>query len=63
MKNNTTLSLKREYSTQEVTFTNVDVDLDQYFEAFKGLLVGAGWAESTINGFIVELAEDLKDVE
>jgi len=63
MKNVTTISLKREYSTQEITFTNVDVSLDQYFEAFKGMLVGAGWSETTVNKYIVELAEDLKDVE
>lgn len=63
MKNNTTLTLKTEYTTQETTFTNIDVSLDQYFTAFKGMLVGASWIESTINEYIIELAEDLKNVE
>ena len=37
-----------------------DVLIDDYFDAFKGLLVASGWSEQTINGFIIELAEELK---
>ena len=38
-----------------------DVNLEEYFDAFKGLLVTASWSEETINQFIIELAEELKD--
>lgn len=38
-----------------------DVDLEEYFNAFKGLLVAATWSEETINQFIIEWAEELKD--
>ena len=37
-----------------------DVLIDDYFDAFKGLLVASGWSEQTINEFIIELAEELK---
>lgn len=38
-----------------------DVNLEEYFDAFKGLLITASWSEETINQFIIELAEELKD--
>lgn len=38
-----------------------DVNLEEYFDAFKGLLVTASWSEETINQFIIEWAEELKD--
>lgn len=60
MKNpGTTLTLKTEFTTLEAHFSNIDVELDQYFTAFRGMLVGVGWSESTVNEYIVELAEDL----
>ena len=37
-----------------------DVLIDDYFDAFKGLLVASGWSEQTINDYIIELAEELK---
>jgi hypothetical protein len=38
-----------------------DVNLEEYFDAFKGLLVAATWSEETINKFIIEWAEELKE--
>ena len=38
-----------------------DVLIDDYFDAFKGLLVASGWSEQTINEYIIELAEELKE--
>ena len=58
---NTIISLKKEFETFEVTFTNVDVSLEQYFNAFKGMLVSAGWNEVTINDYILEMSEELKE--
>ena len=39
---------------------NEDVSIDDYFDAFKGLLIAGGWSEQTINDYIIELAEELK---
>ena len=39
---------------------NEDVSIDEYFDAFKGLLITSGWSEQTINDYIIELAEELK---
>lgn len=47
--------------TTTVEFRNVDVSLEQIFDAFKGLLVAATWNEETINQFIIEWAEELKE--
>ena len=58
---NIIISLKKEFETFEVTFTNVDVSLEQYFNAFKGMLVSAGWYEVTINDYILEMSEELKE--
>lgn len=56
----TTLALNTDWQNSTVEFTNVDVSLEQYFSAFKGLLVQNSWSEQTINEYIVELAEELK---
>ena len=45
-----------------VKFKNVDVSLEQYFNAFKGLLIQQTWSESQINEYIVELAREIEDV-
>ena len=39
-----------------------DVNLEEYFDAFKGLLVASTWSEETINQFIIEWAEELKEI-
>lgn len=38
-----------------------DVSVDEYFDAFKTLLIGVTFSERTINEFIIELAEELKE--
>ena len=38
-----------------------DVSIDEYFDAFKTLLIGATFSDRTINEFIIELAEELKE--
>ena len=42
---------------------NDDVSLEEYFEAFEGLLVQATFSQTSIREFIIELAEELKDLE
>ena len=42
-------------------FKNVDVSLEQLFDAFKSHLIALTWSEETINQFIVEWADELKD--
>lgn len=42
---------------------NDDVPLEEYFEAFEGLLVQATFSQSSIREFIIERAEELKDLE
>lgn len=38
-----------------------DVSINEYFEHFKGLLISAGWHPNTIDEYIIELANELKD--
>ena len=38
-----------------------DLSLDEYFEMFKGLLVQATFSEISINEYIIELANELKE--
>jgi|688.fasta_scaffold604490_2 hypothetical protein len=42
---------------------NDDVPLEEYFEAFEGLLVQATFSQSSIREFIIERADELKDLE
>jgi len=42
---------------------NDDVSLEEYFEAFEGLLVQATFSQTSIREFIIERAEELKDLE
>lgn len=61
--NKTKLSLTNDGTTISVEFDNIDVDLDQYFQAFKTLLVGATFQETQINHWIIDEAELLSDNE
>jgi hypothetical protein len=61
MNHNTKLSIQREWTTLTAEFTNVDVSLEQYFAAFKGMLVTSGWMPITIDQYIIELANELKE--
>lgn len=38
-----------------------DVNLEEYFDAFEGLLVQATFSQKNIREFIVELAESYKE--
>jgi hypothetical protein len=38
-----------------------DLGLYEYFDLFKGLLMSSGWHQSTIEEYIIELANELKD--
>ena len=40
-----------------------DVSLDEYFDAFEGLLVQATFSQKNIREYIVELAETYKEDE
>lgn len=55
------LTIETKFETKTIEFKNSDVSLEQLFEAFKGLLVASTWSEQTINEFIIELAEELKE--
>lgn len=55
------LTIETEFETKTIEFKNSDVSLEQLFEAFKGLLVASTWSEQTINDYIIELAEELKE--
>jgi hypothetical protein len=55
----TKLSLTTDGTTISIEFDNFDVDLNQYFQAFKTLLVGATFTEKQVNNWIIDEAEIL----
>lgn len=55
------LIIETKFETKTIEFKNSDVSLEQLFDAFKGLLVASTWSEQTINDYIIELAEELKE--
>ena len=57
----TKLSLSTNDTTISIEFDNWDVDLDQYFQAFKTLLVGATFMEEQIDHWIIDKGELLSD--
>lgn len=57
--NKTKLSLEYDGTTILVEFDNWDIDLDQYFQAFKTLLIGATFQESQIDHWIIDEGEAL----
>jgi hypothetical protein len=64
--NKTKLSLScSDNTTITIEFDNFDVDLDQYFQAFKTLMIGATWTEKQVDQWIMNQAEcligDLED--
>jgi hypothetical protein len=44
-----------------IEFDNWDIDLDQYFQAFKTLLIGATFQESQIDHWIIDEGEMLSE--
>jgi len=57
--NKTKLSLSTNGTTMSIEFDNWDIDLDQYFQAFKTLLIGATFTESQIDHWIIDEGEVL----
>ncbi len=55
----TKLSLSTNDTTMSIEFDNWDIDLDQYFQAFKTLLVGVTFTEEQINDWIIDEGEAL----
>lgn len=58
---NSILTLEVEDKKIIYEFDHWDLSLEEYFQAFKTLLVGATFFESGINDFIIEKAEEIKD--
>jgi len=57
----TKLSLETDGTTITIEFDNIDVDLDQYFQAFKTLMVGATFTERQFEHFIIDEAEVIEE--
>ena len=57
MEKKTKLSLTNNGTTMSIEFDNWDVSLDQYFQAFKTLLVGATYTETQFEHWIIDEAE------
>lgn len=59
--NKTKLSLTTDGTTITIEFDNIDVDLNQYFHAFKTLMVGATFTEEQVNNWIIDEGEMLSE--
>ena len=59
--NKTKLSLTTDGTAISIEFDNFDVDLDQYFQAFKTLMVGATFTEDQFNNWIIDEGEVLAE--
>jgi len=57
----TSLSLTTDGTTINIEFDNFDVDLDQYFQAFKTLMVGATFSEDQFNNWIIDEGDMLSE--
>ena len=55
------LRIEKQWETFTTEFSNVDVDLEQIFDAFKGMLIASGWHSMTIDQHIIEMASVLKE--
>ena len=51
----------KQWETFTTEVSNVDVDLIQIFDAFKGMLIASGWQPITIDQHIIEMANELKE--
>lgn len=54
----TKLTLSKQWEEVSIEFTNSDISLEQYFNAFKSILIFQGWSEKQINDFIYELSQE-----
>lgn len=59
----TKLSLEIDGKIISVEFDHIDVDLDDYFQALKTLVIGATFTEKQYNYWIIEEGDALKDEE
>ena len=59
LEKKTKLSLSANGTTMSIEFDNWDIDLDQYFQAFKTLLVGVTFTEEQIDHWIIDEGEVL----
>lgn len=59
LEKKTKLSLSANGTTMSIEFDNWDIDLDQYFQAFKTLLVGVTFTEEQIDNWIIDEGEVL----
>ena len=57
------IELKTYDLTITVEKTNDDLTIDDYLDIFKGLLIQAGFSQTTFENAILELADELKKDE
>lgn len=57
------LTIENKFETYSVEFKNMDVSLEQFFDSLKGLLISCSWMEETIDEFIIEWAESIKNLK
>lgn len=55
------LTTETEFQINITDFKNTDVSLEQLFDAFKSHLIAMTWSEETINQFIIEWSDELKE--
>jgi hypothetical protein len=58
----TLLTIKKDWAELSVRYANMDVSLEQYFSALKGMLVTLGWREDIIDDFIIESGRELEEI-
>ena len=58
---NPILTLEVEGKIIKYEFDHWDLNLEEYFQAFKTLLVGATFFESGIDDYILEKAQEIED--
>jgi hypothetical protein len=49
--------------TYTIETKNEDIDIKEYFEIFKGLLIQATFSEKQFNNTIIEMAEEIKEYD
>ena len=59
--NKNKLSLDYDGTIISIEFDNIDVSLDQYFQAFKTLLIGATYTETQYEHWIIDEAEVISE--
>lgn len=56
-----TLQLEAYKKKYTIETENDDLDIFEYLDIFKGLLISSGFESNTVDSAIVELADTLKD--